>query len=73
MMQEQQENFLQQSPSPSNSDLNSLASDDETNCDEIAIINKSQPINLTDLPKRDKASIKRMNILPPAPPLTSNC
>lgn len=76
MMQDQQENFSQQSPSPSNSDLNSLASDDETNCDDtIAIMNRSQQINHTELPpKRDKGgNIKRMNILPPAPPLTSNC
>lgn len=78
MMQEQNENFSQQSPSPSNSDLNSLASDDE-NCDDMTIMNRSQISHNQKPPKNNNnnnvksSNVKRMNILPPAPPLTSNC
>jgi hypothetical protein len=67
----EQDNFAQQSPSPSNSDLNSLASDDEevTSCDGKS----GTKISLTDAPKSDRTNVKRMNISPPAPPLSSKC
>lgn len=72
IMQEQ-ENFSQQSPSPSNSDLNSLASDDEDMSSNDVLVSTNK-ITLIDVSKGDRTSLKpRMKISPPAPPLSSKC
>lgn len=72
IMQEQ-ENFSQNSPSPSNSELNSLASDDEDISSNDVVISNSK-ITLIEVPKSDRTNTKRrMNISPPAPPLSSKC
>ena len=68
-----QENYSQQSPSPS--DLNSLASDDdEDNMISNDVVVNGNKITLIDIPKSDRTNVKRrMNISPPAPPLSSKC
>lgn len=72
IMQEQ-ENFSQQSPSPS--DLNSLASDDdEDNMINNNVVVNGNQITLIDVPKKNRTNTKRrMNISPPEPPLSSKC
>lgn len=79
---QEQENLSPQSPSPSNSDLNSLVSDDEDDANEVNNNNlipngnapaikdngKKEHDFIEDMHQKLERQIQRMRIAPPAPP-----